>query len=431
MEIYAIVATLIFILSFIAILSNKIHRTIVVWIGCIAMILLGKYSGFFTEGDALSFIDFNVIGLLLGMMVIAAILEISGFFEFAAIKAAKMSRGSPLLILIFLGTTTTVISLFVDNTTAILIMVPLTIKIADTLKINAIPLLLAEAVLSNTGGVATLIGDPPNIMIGSAAGFSFTSFVIHLGPVVIFSWFFSLFYLMWFYKKWRKEAPDKSKIMKMNEWDAIKNKKMMYISLSILLFTIFLFIVNDFFLHFAIATISLIGAGLALLLNLPDIDAVSKNIEWSVLLFFAGLFILVGSIEKTGALRWIGEGIVNLSNGDITLTIILVLWISAITSSVVDNIPFTAAMIPIINHLGEMGLATIPLFWALALGVGCGGNGTPIGSTAGVVTISFASKTKHAISTKEWLKGVTPIMLITCALSTIFLVVFQKFFMSA
>ncbi|KAA0002765.1 MAG: ArsB/NhaD family transporter [Thermoplasmata archaeon] len=431
MEFFAIIATLIFIFSFIAILSNKIHRTIVVWVGCIAMIVWGKYTNFLSEKDALSFIDFNVIGLLLGMMIIAAILEISGFFEFAAIKAAKISKGNPLLILIFLGTTTTVISLFVDNTTAILIMVPLTIKIADALKISAVPLLLAEAVLSNTGGVATLIGDPPNIMIGSAAGFSFTSFIIHLGPAVLFSWFFSLFYLMWFYKKWRKEKPPQSEIMKMNEWDAVKNKKMMYISLSILLFTILLFVLNDFFLHFAVATIALIGAGLALFFNLPDIDTVSKNIEWSVLLFFAGLFILVGSIEKIGILRWIGEGITNLSNGDITLTIILLLWISALASSVVDNIPFTAAMIPIINHLGEMGLATTPLFWALALGVGFGGNGTPIGSTAGMVTISLASKTKHAISTKEWLKGGTPIMLIACTLSTLFLLLFQKFFMSA
>ncbi|OYT59437.1 hypothetical protein B6U81_06140 [Thermoplasmatales archaeon ex4484_30] len=431
MELYAIIATSIFIFSFIAILSNKVHRTIVVWVGCIAMILLGKYSGFLTEKDALSFIDFNVIGLLLGMMVIAAILEISGFFEFAAIKAAKMSRGSPSLILIFLGTTTTIVSLFVDNTTAILIMVPLTIKIADTLKISAVPLLLAEALLSDTGGVATLIGDPPNIMIASAAGFNFTSFVVHLGPAVILSWLFSLFYLMWFYKKWRKEKPNKSEIMKMNEWGAIKNKKMMYISLSILLFTILLFIINDFFLNFAVATIALIGAGLALLFNLPDIDSVSKNIEWSVLLFFAGLFVLVGSIEKVGILRWIGEGIVNLSHGNLTLTIILVIWISALASSVVDNIPFTAAMIPIIAHMGEMGIATTPLFWALALGVGFGGNGTPIGSTANVVTISFASKTKHAISTKEWLKGGTPVMLITCASSTVLLILFQKFFMGS
>jgi len=310
-------------------------------------------------------------------------------------------------------------------------MVPLTIKIADTLKISAVPLLLAEALLSDTGGVATLIGDPPNIMIASAAGFNFTSFVVHLGPAVILSWLFSLFYLMWFYKKWRKEKPNKSEIMKMNEWGAIKNKKMMYISLTILLFTIFLFIINDFFLNFAVATIALIGAGLALLFNLPDIDSVSKNIEWSVLLFFAGLFVLVGSIEKVGILRWIGEGIVNLSHGNLTLTIILVIWISALASSVVDNIPFTAAMIPIIAHMGEMGIATTPLFWALALGVGFGGNGTPIGSTANVVTISFASKTKHAISTKEWLKGGTPVMLITCASSTVLLILFQKFFMGS
>ena len=431
MEPYTLLALIVFIASFIGILSNKIHRTIVVWIGCIAMLIIGRYYNVLNESNFFSFIDFNVIGLLLGMMIMVAILEFSGFFEFAAVKVAKISKGKKWLLLVLLGTLTTLISLVVDNTTAIIIIAPLTIKIADRLNISAIPLLMGEALLSNIGGVATLIGDPPNIMIGSAANFSFNSFIIHLGLPVFIAWLITLICMRFFYKGFRNRERIKEEILDINEWDLVKNKKMMYLSLSILTLTIALFVLNDFFLHLHVATIGLIGAGLSLAINLPEIGEVTKNIEWSVLLFFAGLFILVGSIEKLGVLRVIGEGLLNISGGNIIYAAILILWVSAFVSSIIDNVPFTAAMIPVIKEMGGYGIPTTPLFWALALGVGFGGNGTPVGSTAGVVTVSLSEKTRHAISTKEWLRVGTPVMILTCGVSTIFLLLLKDFFMTA
>ena len=430
MELYTILALIVFIASFIGILSNKIHRTIVVWIGCIAMLIIGRYYNVLNESNFFSFIDFNVIGLLLGMMIMVAILEFSGFFEFAAVKVAKISKGKKWLLLVLLGTLTTLISLVVDNTTAIIIIAPLTIKIANRLNISAIPLLMSEALLSNIGGVATLIGDPPNIMIGSAANFSFNSFIVHLGLPVLIAWLVTLTCMKFFYKDLDNRGV-KSEVLDIDEWALVKNKKMMFLSLSVLAFTITLFILNDYFLHLQIATIGLIGAGLSLAINLPEIGEVTKNIEWSVLLFFAGLFILVGSIDKLGVLRAIGGGLLSASKGNIVYATILILWVSAFISSVIDNVPFTAAMIPIIKEMGFHGIPTTPLFWALALGVGFGGNGTPIGSTASVVTVSLSEKTRHAISAKEWLRVGTPVMILTCMVSTIFLLLLKDFFMTA
>ncbi|MCD6572086.1 MAG: ArsB/NhaD family transporter [Thermoplasmata archaeon] len=429
MEPYTLLALIVFIASFIGILTNKIHRTIAVWIGCIAMLVIGRYYNVLNENNFFSFIDFNVLGLLLGMMIMVAILEFSGFFEFAAVKVAKISKGKKWLLLVLLGTLTTLMSLVVDNTTAIIIIAPLTIKIANRLNISAIPLLMSEALLSNIGGVATLIGDPPNIMIGSAANFSFNSFIIHLGLPVLIAWLVTLSCMKFFYKDLDNRGL-KSEVLDIDEWTLVKNKKMMFLSLSVLAFTITLFILNDYFLHLQIATIGLIGAGLSLAINLPEIGEVTKNIEWSVLLFFAGLFILVGSIDKLGVLRAIGGGLLSASKGNTVYATILILWVSAFISSVIDNVPFTAAMIPIIKEMGLHGIPTTPLFWALALGVGFGGNGTPIGSTAGVVTVSLSEKTKHAISAKEWLRVGTPVMILTCVVSTIFLLLLKDFFMT-
>jgi len=430
MEPYTLLALIVFIASFIGILSNKIHRTIVVWIGCIAMLIIGRYYNVLNENNFFSFIDFNVIGLLLGMMIMVAILEFSGFFEFAAVKVAKISKGKKWLLLVLLGTLTTLMSLVVDNTTAIIIIAPLTIKIANRLNISAIPLLMGEALLSDIGGVATLIGDPPNIMIGSAANFSFNSFIIHLGLPVFTAWLITLICMKFFYKN-LDERRVKNEVLDIDEWALVKNKKMMILSLLILAFTITLFILNDSFLHLQVATIGLIGAGLSLAINLPEIGEVTKNIEWSVLLFFAGLFILVGSIDKLGVLRAIGGGLLSASKGNIVYATILILWVSAFISSIIDNVPFTAAMIPVIKEMGGYGIPTTPLFWALALGVGFGGNGTPIGSTANVVTVSLSEKTRHAISTKEWLRVGTPVMILTCGVSTIFLLLLKDFFMTA
>lgn len=392
--------------------------------------MVGKYYGFLTEEAMFSFIDFNVIGLLLGMMTIASMLEISGFFEFIAIKCAKAAKGKPWLLLVLLGTGNTVISLFVDNVTSIILFAPVTIMICMRLGVSPVPILMSEALLADTGGVGTLVGDPPNIMIASASGFGFNEFPIRLGPPVLIAWFITIFYLLWYYRKWRDKTPEKmEELLKMDEWDYVKNKNMMYKTIAALAFTISIYILNDFLFHLSVATVALVGAGIALSINLPDVHKVMEKVEWPALLFFAGLYIMVGSIEELGLLAMVGHWMADVSGGNMTLAIIMFIWVSAIASAIVDNIPFTAAMLPVIAEMGALGMPTTPLYWALAMGVGFGGNGTPIGSTANVVTVSIAERRGYPITTGEWLRAGTPVMIFTCTVATIFMLLFPGYYM--
>lgn len=377
-----------------------------------------------------SFIDFNVIGLLLGMMTIASMLEISGFFEFVAIKLAKIAKGKPWLLLVILGTGNTVISLFIDNVTSIILFAPVTIMICRKLGISPVPILMSEALLADTGGVGTLVGDPPNIMIASASGFGFNDFPVTLGPAVFVAWIITIFYLSWYYRKWKNKTPEKiEELLGMNEWDYVKNKNMMYKTIITLAFTITVYILNDFYFHLNVATVALVGAGLALSINLPDVQKVMEKVEWPALLFFAGLYIMVGSIEELGLLAAVGYWMAEVSGGDLTIAIIMFIWVSAFASAIVDNIPFTAAMLPVIAEMGTLGIPTTPLYWALAMGVGFGGNGTPIGSTANVVTVSIAERRGHPITMGEWLRAGTPVMILTCTVATIFMLLFPGYYM--
>jgi Na+/H+ antiporter NhaD/arsenite permease-like protein len=242
------------------IFSGKVHRTIAAWGASIALLVVGKYYGFLTEEAMYSFIDFNVIGLLLGMMTIASMLEISGFFEFIAVKLAKIAKGKPWLLLVILGTGNTVISLFIDNVTSIILFAPVTIMICRKLDISPVPILMSEALLADTGGVGSLVGDPPNIMIASASGFGFNDFPITLGPAVFVAWIITIFYLGWYYRKWRNKPSEKiEELMSMNEWDFVKNKPMMYKTVAALAFTITVYILNDFMFHLEVSTVALVG----------------------------------------------------------------------------------------------------------------------------------------------------------------------------
>jgi len=418
--------------TFTLIFTGKVHRTIVAWAGSIALLVIGKLYGFLTEAKMFSFIDFNVISLLLGMMIIASMLEISGFFEFTAIKCTKLAKGKPWLLLVLLGTGNTVISLFINNVTSIILLVPVTIMICNRLGISAVPLLMAEALLSDTGGIGTLVGDPPNIMIASAAGFGFNAFPIRLGPAVLTAWTITIVYLLWYYRRWRKNVPEGvEELLKMDEWEYVKDRPMMYKTLLVLTFTISVYLLNDSIFHLNVATVTLVGAGLALTINRPDIYKVMERVEWPALLFFAGLYILVGSIDELGLLAAIGSWMAGVSGGNMTLTIIMFMWISAFASAVVANIPFTAAMLPVIAEMGALGMPTTPLYWALAMGVGLGGNGTPIGSTSNVVTISLAERGGHPITMSQWLRVGTPVMILTTTIATLFMLLFPDYYMHA
>ena len=434
----AILVLLIFIISFVLILGEYVHRTLAAWGGALLMLAVGKIYGTLDwcsghgsqdcNNNLFAAIDFNVIGLLMGMMVFAAMLEISGFFEFVAIKATKLSKGDPWMLVVYLGTFTTLISVVIDNVTAIILIAPITIKICDKIKISAIPPLIAEAILSDTGGVATLVGDPPNVMIASATGFTFNSFIEHLTPLTILAWVATLGYMRYYYRDWIQTKPEHvENVMTENEWDVIRDRTMMNRTLMALAGTIVLFSLHELLhLDLEISAMALGGAGLAMMLCLPEINEVIERIEWPALIFFGGLFVMVGGLEHMGHLEAIAFWIFDNFADDPVMLAVMVIWVSAFSSAIVDNIPFCAAMIPVIYKLGELSedINTAPLFWALAMGCGFGGNATPIGSSANVMTVSISERGGHKITTAEWMRVGLPVMLITCIVATIFMVLF-------
>lgn len=445
------VVLIIFAVSFILILSESVHRTIAAWFGSVVLLIYGHSTGVFTlahdsslEHTMLGWIEFEVIGLLMGMMVFAAILELCGFFEFIAIKAAKMSGGDPWKLIVLLGTFTTVISLLIDNVTAIIIIAPVTLKICNKMEINPIPPLLAEAILSDTGGVASMVGDPPNVMIAAEAAnlglestFGFNGFLLKLGILTLIAWVATLGYMRWYYRDWVHSKPANVEyLLEEDEWDSVDDKQLMFTTIAILLLTVGMFSAKEFLgLEIEIHAIALSGAGLALVAARPKdhelrggfMHLVTEKIEWSALLFFAGLFILVGAVGNVGYLEDLAVWIFDNFGSDPVMLAVAIVWVSAIASAIIDNIPFTAAMIPVIVSIVEANpeLDIAPLFWALAMGAGFGGNATPIGSSANVMTVAISERGPRPITTAEWVKVGLPVMVITCVVATVFIIVFH------
>ena len=474
-SIEAILILLVFLIAFALILGEIVDRVLAAWGGAVGMLLVGTYynsltwctggghgeAGAVCENNLFEAIDFNVIGLLLGMMIFAGMLEISGFFEFVAIKATKLSGGDPWKLVFYLGTFTTVISVFIDNVTALILIAPVTLKICSKIEINPIPPLIALAIFSNTGGVATLVGDPPNVLIASYAsarglGFGFMSFIYHLTPLAIIAWGATLWFMHRHFKNWREVKPQNvEEVTSEDEWEAVKNDTLMYRTLGALAVTVVMIAAVELLhLDLEISAVSLGGAGIAMsisMLGVPeekrmDIHEVVHKVEWGALLFFAGLFVMVGGLEAMGYLEAIANMIFDnfgpdgsIHNSPVVLVIVLI-WVSAIASAIVDNIPFCAAMLPVILEIGELskdpitGVAEvdiIPLYWALAIGCGFGGNATPIGSSANVMTIAISERGGHKISTKEWLGVGVPVMIITCTIGSIVVALFYDHFLTA
>ena len=468
-SIEAILVLLVFLIAFALILGEIVDRTLAAWGGAVGMLLIGTYynsltwctggghgeAGAVCQNNLFEAIDFNVIGLLLGMMIFAGMLEISGFFEFVAIKATKLSGGDPWKLVFYLGTFTTVISVFIDNVTALILIAPVTLKICSKIEISPIPPLIALAIFSNTGGVATLVGDPPNVLIASYAsarglGFGFMSFIYHLTPLAIIAWGATLWYMHRHFKNWREVKPQNvEEVTNEDEWAAVKNDTLMYRTLGALAVTVIMFAAVELLhLDLEISAVSLGGAGIAMsisMIGVPhekrmDIHEVIHKVEWGALLFFAGLFIMVGGLEAMGYLEAIANMIFdnfgpdgNIHSDPVVLVIVLI-WISAIASAIVDNIPFCAAMLPVIEEIGRLSdgaVEIIPLYWALAIGCGFGGNATPIGSSANVMTIAISERGGHKISTKEWLGVGVPVMIITCTIGSIVVALFYDHFLTA
>lgn len=383
------------------------------------MVIVGKVFSFYSEEAALAAIDFNTLGLLLGMMILVAMLEPTGFFQYVAVLAARSSKGNQVRLFILLGSITTVLSMFLDNVTTTVLIAPVTLLICEILGVSPIPYLMTEALLSNTGGVATLIGDPPNVLIGSAAGLSFNDFLIYSLPIVLFCWLGAILLLRRLFNKDLSRRPRNVKaVMKLNPAETLNQPATARRILIILGGALLLFFVHHT-LHISPSLVAVSAAAAALLWVQPDLSEVLKKIEWSVLIFFTSLFVMVGGLEKAGVLD-AAVGLFRSASGmSPVLFGVLLIWIVAALSAVVDNIPITVALIPIIRGLGEAGLDIGPLWWALAFGTGFGGNGTIIGSTANIIVTALSEKTRTPITSELWLKRGLPVMLVTCAIASI------------
>lgn len=431
MDTIALASLAIFVITFFFILTERIHRTVIGLFGAMAMIVAGVALDFYHPAEALDAIDFNTIGLLFGMMVLVALLERTGVFQYLGIATAKWSKGSPWLLMVALGAITAVLSMILDNVTTIILIVPVTIIIAETLKINPIPILMSEALLSNIGGTATLVGDPPNIMIGSAAAFSFNDFLIHSLPVVVVTWLITLVVFRFIYRKEIAQKPENlERLAAMDPRKAIEDPATLKKLLVVFGITVALFFAHEL-VHLPPAIVALIGASLALVVVSPKTDPqhIIERCELSVLLFFASLFIIVGGLEHAGVLETASRFLVAGAEDNLLMTAIIILWASAVLSAIVDNIPLTVAMIPIIGYLGASGVEVDLLWWALVFGVGFGGNGSPIGSSAGVIVVSKSEKTDNPISFISWIKQGVPTMVVSCAVASLALVFFADHWM--
>ncbi|MHB9925712.1 hypothetical protein CF057_00370 [Clostridium botulinum] len=412
---------IIFIIVYALIISEKVNR-VVASLGGAAIMLILKLI---TQEKAFLKIDFNTIGLLVGMMIIVNITKRTGVFEYIAIKAAKFSKGNPIKILILFSVITAVLSGVLDNVTTVLLIVPVTLVITKTLEIDPIPFLMCEIFASNIGGTATLIGDPPNLMIGSAAGLSFLDFVKNLAPVVIIILTVTLLGIRQLYKNSMKTSEeDKKKIMALDESKAIRDMSLMKKCLTVLFLTLIGFLTHSY-LGFESATIAIAGSAILLAISKVEPDEILQETEWGTIFFFIGLFIMTGVLEDVGIMEVLAQKTMSLTRGNLVMTGIFVLWISAIASAFIDNIPFVATMIPLIKAMGTMGgMDIVPLWWALSLGACLGGNGTMIGASANLVVIGIAEKSGYKISFKDYFKLGFPVMLVSIIICTAYLLMF-------
>ncbi|WP_018133411.1 ArsB/NhaD family transporter [Effusibacillus pohliae] len=419
MEQQAILAIGIFLLTYALIISEKIHRTIVAMAGGILMVVVGIVD----QETALHHIDFNTLGLLVGMMIIVTVTGKTGLFKYLAILSAKRANGDPVKIFISLSLITAVASALLDNVTTVLLMVPVTFSITRQLRVPPIPFLISEILASNIGGTATLIGDPPNIMIGSAVTeLSFMDFIANLAAVSALILLVTIAILVVFYRKQIQTAKEfQASIMELNAKDELTDIRLLKKCLFVLAVTIGGFFLHQL-LHLESATVALFGAFLLLMLTGEhELEDSLAKVEWTTIFFFIGLFALVSGLMETGVISTMAQQAIDLTGGNLTATAMLILWLSAIASAFVDNIPFVATMIPMIKEMGTMGLANLePLWWSLALGACLGGNGSLIGASANVIVAGLAAKEGQPISFLKFLWIGFPLMILSILISTVY-----------
>jgi len=428
-----VISLVVFLVTFGFIVSEKINRTTAALLGAMAMVMAGVAFGFLGDIAPIDFIvesiDFATIGLLLGMMIFVTIFSKTGIFEWLAKQAITQSRGKTWLLFVLLSLVSAILSAVLANATIILLIAPMTIKIAHYAKINPVPLIVTEAMSSNIGGTATLVGDPPNIMIGSAVGFSFTDFIFNLAPIAVVVLFTTLLVLRLYYRK------EYDKTINIEQDISVRpvDKPLLAKSLAVLVLIIVLFIIHDSLL-IDTAFVALLGAIILIFLSKMQPEDILKGVEWSTLLFFAGLFVVVGGIESSGVISVVASKIVVFTGkGDAFnpfFASVLVLWGSAGGSAIIDSVPITATMIPLLKSIGISASLSKPildnLFWALALAACLGGNATIIGTSANIVAVGVIEHSGHHISFLDWLKVGVPVAIIGIGMSTVYILIRLK-----
>ncbi len=422
-----IIAVTIFLIVYAFIITEKIHRAVIAMLGASAILLLGILD---TKQAFYHHIDWETITLLIGMMILVGIINTTGVFQYLAVRAAKLAKGQPVRILIMLSLLTAVLSAFLDNVTTVLLIVPVTFSITNILKVKSTPYLIAEILASNIGGTATLVGDPPNIMIGSSVKhLTFNDFLINLAPVIIIIMaVISILFYFIYRNQLKADATLIEKLLEMDEKSYIENPSLMKKSIVVLLLTIISFMLHSV-IHVDPSTIAISAAAVLLLIGVKekDIEKVFGYVEWPTIFFFAGLFILVGALQSVGVIKFLATKALAITGGDLTVASLLILWVSGITSAFIDNIPYVATMIPLIKDmiiglgLPVDNIQADTLWWSLALGACLGGNGTIIGASANVVVSGIAAREGKGFSFVEFFKIGFPIMIVTLIISHLYI----------
>lgn len=420
-------AVIVFLVTYAIIISERLNRAIIALLGAVIMLVLQIVD---VNEAFKSHIEWNTIFLLVGMMILVGITNQTGVFQYLAVKAAQLAKGRPIRILVIMSLLTAFGSAFLDNVTTVLLIVPITFSITSILKVNPIPFLITEIIAANIGGTATLIGDPPNIMIGSAnKHLTFNMFLANLAPIVIVIMIVSTIVLVLIYRKQLQvDSSQQTALMELSASDYITDRRLMKQSVAVLLLTIAGFAMHSI-IHVEASVVAMAGATILMLLGTRterELEAALHRVEWVTILFFIGLFILVGGLVDTGIISKLAEVTLNLTEGDIGKTAMLILWVSGIASAFIDNIPFVATMIPLLQDLGtQMGVTDPnqlnPLWWSLALGACLGGNGTVIGASANVIVSGMAKREGNGFSFWQYMKIGMPLMLMSLVISTVYI----------
>lgn len=419
MSLQQIIAIIIFLCTMTAIITGKVHNTVAALTGAVLLVLTHILS----IEDCVNAVDVETICILVGMMLLVAVVKNSGIFEYIAIKAAKLAKGRPWPIMVIFIIITAVLSGMLDNVTTVLLVGPMTLAITNILKVDPVPYIITQIMASNIGGTATLIGDPPNIMIGSAAKLSFVDFIMNTGFATLFVVIVGLICMYFIYGR-KLFVTDESiaKVMQLDEQKAIKDRKLMHESVVVIIIVALCFIFHDQ-LGVESCTIAIAAACLMLLIGGQEPEEIVLSVEWPTILFFIGLFIVVGGLKKVGVITLLANGLLSLTGGNMIITMMVILWVSAIVSSFLDNIPFVATLIPMILTMQSEGMDVAPIWWALPLGACLGGNGTLIGASANVVLSGISKNNGHPITFAQYFKIGFPMMILSIVVCSIFLLV--------